>query len=120
MSHRDDRNGLQLHHVGRPIKGTDFEILCRNSQRPKHRSVGLTVYPQRPKRETSADNAMVRQSLCLQHSQKQLPMPAAQFSTLRRAQTWYKQHVAGGIVAEEHALAAVEGEKMGVPATQGS
>ena len=62
----------------------------------------------------------LRQSLCLQHSQTQLPMPAAQFGTLRRTQTWYKQHVAGGVVTEEHALTAVEGEKMGVPATQGS
>ena len=63
---------------------------------------------------------MVRQPLRLQHSQKQIALPAVQFGKLRSTQTGKKQHVARRIVAEEHALAAVEGEKMGVPATQGS
>ena len=63
---------------------------------------------------------MVRQPLRLQHSQKQIPVPAPQFGKLRSTQTGKKQHVAGGVVAKEHALATVEGEKMGVPAAQGT
>ena len=47
-------------------------------------------------------------------------MPASQFDKLRRAETGKKQHVAGRIMAEEHALTAVEGEKMCVPAIQGT
>ena len=39
---------------------------------------------------------------------------------VRCAQTGKKQHVAGGIVAKEYVLAAVEGEKMSVPTAQGT
>ena len=63
---------------------------------------------------------MVRQPLRLQHSQKQILVPAPQFGKLRCAKTGKKQHVASGIVAKEYALATVEGEKMCVPAAQGS
>jgi hypothetical protein len=85
-----------------------------------HRSIGIPIYLQRPKRETSTGNVMMRQPLRLQHSQKQIAVPAVQLGKLRSAQTWKKQHVAGAIVAEKHALATVEGEKMGVPAAQGT
>ena len=69
---------------------------------------------------TSSGNLMVRQPLRLQHSQKQIAMPAPQFGKLWCAQTGKKQHVAGGIVAKEYALTTIEGEKMSVPATQES
>jgi hypothetical protein len=58
--------------------------------------------------------------LRLQHSQKQITVPPPQFGKLQCAQTGKKQHVAGGIVAKEYALATVEGKKMGVPTTQRS
>ena len=61
---------------------------------------------------------MVRQPLRLQHSQKQILVPAPQFGKLRCAKTGKKQPVAGGVVAKEHALATVEGKKMGVPTAQ--
>ena len=84
------------------------------------RSIGIPIHQQRPKRETNVGNVMVRQALRLQHSQKQLPVPPPQFGKLWRAQTGQKQHVAGRVVAEQHALPTVQGEKMGVPTTQGS
>lgn len=63
---------------------------------------------------------MVRQPLRMQHSQKQIAVPAPQFGKLRRAQTGKKQHVARRVMAEQHTVAVIEGEKMGVPATQGA
>jgi hypothetical protein len=113
-------NGVQLHHIGRLPQKAELKIPRNPVHGCQHRSIGIPIHLQRPKRETNTGNVMVRQPLRLQHGQKQLAVPTHQFGKLRSAQTGKKQHVAGDIVAEEHALATVEGEKMGVPAAQGT
>ena len=113
-------NGVQLHHIGRLPQKAELKIPRNPVHGCQHRSVGIPIHLERAKRETGVGNVMMRQPLLLQHSEKQIPMPAPQFGKLRSAQTGKKQHVTGDIVAEEHALATVEGEKMGVPAAQGT
>ena len=94
-------NGVQLHHIGRIPQKAELKIPRNPVHGCQHRSIGISIHLQRPKRETSAGNVMVRQPLRLQHSEKQIPVPAPQFGKLRCAQTGKKQHVAGGIVAKE-------------------
>ena len=113
-------NGVQLHYIGRLPQKAELKIPRNPVHGGQHRSIGIPVHLEWPKPKTSLGNVMVRQPLRLQHSKKQIAVPVAQFSKLRSAQTWKIQHIASGIVAEEHALTAVEGEKMAVPATQGS
>jgi hypothetical protein len=84
----------------------------------QHRSIGIPIHLQRSKRETSAGNVMVRQPLRLQHSQKQIAVPAPLFGKLRCAQTGKKQHVASGVMTEKHALPTVQSEKISVPTVQ--
>lgn len=111
-------NRVQLHHIGSLPQKAELKIPRNPVHGCQHRSISIPIHLQRPKRETSVGNVMMRQPLSFQHSQKQIAGPAPQFGKLWRAQTRHKQHVAGRVVAEEHALAAVEGEKMSVPATQ--
>ena len=113
-------DGVQFHHIGYLSQKAELKIPRHPVHGCQHRSIGIPIHLQRPKRETSTGNVLMRQSLRLQHSQKQVPVPAPQFGKLRCAQTGKKQHVAGGIVAKEYALTTIEGEKMSVPATQES
>ena len=113
-------NGVQLHHIGRLPQQAELKIPRNPVHGCQHRPISAPIHLQRPKSETSTGNVMVRQPLRLQHSQKQIAVPAPQFGKLRCAKTGKKQHVASGIVAKEYALATVEGEKMCVPAIQGT
>ena len=63
-------NGVQLHHIGYFTQKAELKIPRNSVHGCQHRSIGISIHLQRPKRETSLSNVMMRQPLRLQHRQK--------------------------------------------------